>query len=86
MYIVINSWVRLYTALSIKFCGHPPKRQVPRSFPTHYTAQPSPSKFVLTINRKIFKNSKKLLHSFVEMSNFYLNMQYLKKLVRNFLS
>ena len=69
MYIVIKSWVGLYTALSIKFCGHPPKQQVPRSIHTHSTAQPSPSppKFVLTINRKIFETSKKLLHSFVEM-------------------
>ena len=85
MYIVIkNSWVRLYTALSIKICGHPAKRQVSRSF--HGKTLPSPPKFVLTINPKIFKNLKNLLHSFVEMSKFYLNMQYSRKLVCNFLS
>ena len=49
MYIVINSWFGLYTALSIKFHAH-------------YTEQPSPSppKFVLTMNCKIFEKFQKM--------------------------
>ena len=35
---------------------------------------------------KYLKIPKKMLHSFMEMSKFYLNKQYLRKLVRNFLS
>ena len=38
-------------------------------------------KSFLPINRKIIRDSKKLLHSFVEMRKFYLNMQYSRKLV-----
>ena len=82
--IVINSWVALYTALSIKFCSHPPKRQVP--FPRSFHGTTLPTQFFLTINRKIIKNSKEVVHSLVQMSKFYLNMQYSRKLVRNFLS
>ena len=56
MYIVINSWLD-YTQLSVSsFAVICPSDK----FNAHSTAQPSPSppKFFITINPKIFKNLK----------------------------
>ena len=55
MYVVVNSWASVYTARlqyqvllsSAQATTAPPPH-------THSTRQPSPPKFVLTINRKIF--------------------------------
>ena len=77
MYIVINSWASTQFSVSSFAVVHPSDNPPPRQ---------TPPKFVSTLNCKIFENLKKLLHSFVEMSKFYLNIQYSRILVRNFLS
>ena len=86
MYIVINSRVRLYTALCTYEVLRSSAQATSSTLITRHNPPPPHPKFVLTLNRRIFKNSKKLLHSFVEMSKFYLNMQYSRKLFCNFLS
>ena len=58
-------------------------KSLPSYDPFLRTAWP---KFVLTINCKIFKNSIILLQNFVEMSQFYQNIQWSKKLFSKILN